>query len=237
MDCDRIEEIAVSEYNCSEYDETENNGDDDNDNDIINIPDVTEVDLTKKETYYFKIIDKYYKSLNRDNVKTMIDIVNGDSNISLRLLDWFITRYSNKYKIRYGVNTNVNDIDRTFNVHISYKAQLKSYKKRYFDPFRRRKKFRYYFDKEKSMELCTTIGQLNFFKWAFTFDVIDYVIKNYNAVSKSMVNTNKLDKTRKTNDKKQKDESDELSMTKNGINVVAKKNIKNNEIKIVLSFD
>ena len=104
----------------------------------------------------------------------MIDIVEGQSDISLRLLDWFVTRHASKQKIRfdkYDVSNNSDKfdkrVDRCFNVHISYKAQLKSYKKKYFDPFRRRKKFKYYFDKEKTVHLCTTIGQLNFFRWAF----------------------------------------------------------------------
>ena len=67
----------------------------------------------------------------------MIDIINGKSEISLRILDWFVTRYSNKYKITIDMG----DEEDIFNVHISYKAQLKSYKKKYFDPFRRKKKF------------------------------------------------------------------------------------------------
>lgn len=31
----------------------------------------------------------------------MIDIIECKSKISLRLLDWFVTRYANKYKIRF----------------------------------------------------------------------------------------------------------------------------------------
>ena len=200
----------------SSYDENGSNSSSEiNENiDKENIPDITDIDLSKKETFYYKIIDRYYKSLNIKKIETMIDIVEGKSKISLRLLDWFVTRYANKYKIRFEkteskINNEGDDkfdkkVDKGFNVHISYKAQLKSYKKRYFDPFRRRKKFAYYFDKEKKTVLCTTIGQLNFFKWAFSNDVIDYVANNYNTISKAMVNTNKLDKTRKLKEKKDK---------------------------------
>jgi len=62
-------------------------------------------------------------------------MINGNSKISLRLLDWFVTRHAKRHSISYFIN------DDKFNVHISYKAQLKSYKKRYFDPFRKGKKY------------------------------------------------------------------------------------------------
>jgi len=265
---DNIEIEQNSELESS-YDENESDCESDmNDNDTNidkeNIPDIGDIDLSKKETFYYKIIDRYYKSLDIKKIETMIDIVDGKSKISLRLLDWFVTRYANKYKIRFEKSENkINDeaddkfdkkVDKGFNVHISYKAQLKSYKKRYFDPFRRRKKFAYYFDKEKKTVLCTTIGQLNFFRWAFVNDVIDYVSNNYNTISKAMVNTNKLDKTRKLKEKKDKVSKDsktkevdnkqvntikdeELTIKKNGINVLAKKKVRSGEVQIVLSFD
>lgn len=220
-----------------EYEETSNDNYEESIDNKNDIQEVSKVELTNKETFYFKIIDKYYKSLDKTKVKTMIDIVEGDSKISLRLMDWFITRYSNKYKIRYQIDDEDDNpgVDKLFNVHISYKAQLKSYKKKYFDPFRRRKKFKYYFDKEKSLILHTTIGQLNFFKWAFTNDVVKYISLNYNAISKAMISTNKIDKTKKIERKTKTDE--EIVVNKNGINIVGKKNVKNDEVKIVLSFD
>ncbi len=190
----------------------------DTDNDIL---DINSISLTKKETYYYRIIDKYHKSLDPKKVQNMIDIINGKSKISLRLLDWFVTRYANKYKIRFENDNVIADdddktkkVDNGFNVHISYKAQLKSYKKRYFDPFRRRKKFRYFFDKEKKITLVTTIGQLNFFRWAFTNDVVDYVAANYDHISKAMIAANKIDKARKLTEKTKLDDTESVE-TKN----------------------
>ena len=116
----------------------------------------------------------------------------------------------------------------------------------YFDPFRRRKKFKYFFDKDKKIILYTTIGQLNFFRWAFTNDVISYVLNNYISISKAMVNTNKMDKSRKLKEKQDKESKiqkdnrnnkNELNIKKNGINIKATKKIKHNEVKIILSFD
>jgi len=192
--------------------------------DVAKVPEVSKIELTKKETFVYNIINKYFKSLSVAKVHMMIDIVECKSKISLRLLDWFITRYSAKHKIRYFVEhytndtviyneetkmpdatfseNNTYDVDRIFNVHIHYKAQLKSFTKKYFDPFRRRTKFKYFFDSAKELMLCTTIGQLNFFKWIFTNGIINYVLHNYSDVLKSMVNTNKMDKANKLKNKK-----------------------------------
>jgi len=208
------------------------------------VPDINEVNLSRKETFYYKIIDKYYKSLDTKKIITMVDIIDGKSKISLRLLDWFITKYADKHKVRFEKNDNDDDdnfdgkIDRGFNVHISYKAQLKSYKKKYFDPFRRRAKFKYYFNKDKTLFLCTTIGQLNFFRWTFVNGVIDYINDNYNVISKAMVSTNKQDKVKKIKEKSLKEPNkEELSIENRGIIISAKKKVSRDEVKIILSFD
>jgi hypothetical protein len=177
-------------------------GDDDDDNDDVdmsNVPLITEMTLTKKETYHYKIIDKYYKTLDIKKVLTFIDIVEKRGKVSLRLIDWFVTKYSYKYKVRLDNNENDQDVGAGFNIYISYKAQLQSYKKRYFDPFRRKKrlKFKYFFDKEKKVSLCTTIAQLNFFKWAFTNNIVDYVLEHAEIISKAMTKSNKLNNAKK----------------------------------------
>jgi len=187
-----------------------------------------EVVFTAKETYYYKMINKFYKKTDKKNIEEMLSIINGDSKISLRLLDWFVTRYAKKYKTNYYIN---NETER-FNVHISYKAQLKSYKKRYFDPFRRRKKFFYSYDKKKpESRIYTTIGQLNFFRWAIGNDIISYVRKAYNTIIEAMVQQNKDDKIRKANNVSKK------VVVKKGVTIKAKKKIKNNTTSIILSFN
>ena len=37
-------------------------------------------------------LKEFYK--NKDHLKKMISIVNGESNISLRIVDWFVTNYA-----------------------------------------------------------------------------------------------------------------------------------------------
>lgn len=245
---DNVEDIS----NCDEESENEK------------IPTIKELKLSKKEIYDYLRIDKFYKSTDIKDVQSVIDIVEGKSKISLRLLDWFVTTYADKYKIKYNLNNKIttdikidDEFDRKIEgiivVHISYKAQLRTYKKKYFDPFRREKgikKFLYYFDKDKTTSLCTTLGQLNFFKWALENDIIKYVNENYNVILKIMAKTKKAESEKKKDKKNSESKTDtdendkndsgsisEVTIKKHGININAKKEVNDKEVKIVLSFD
>lgn len=214
--------------------------------DTVVVKPTDSINLTTKEKYYYIFIKKFFKSLDQQKIDKMINIVNEKSKISLRQLDWFVTRYSNKNiknkKITYKLTNETKEDDvNNFNVHISYKAQLKSYRKKYFDPFRRRSKFYFNFNidetKKTKKQLLTTIGQLNFFRWAFQYEVIDYVEQHYDEISNAMIQSNKDDKKRKSNVGKKKKVT-LIRVNKKNINVKAKKEItQNNEVKITLSFD
>jgi hypothetical protein len=160
-----------------------------------------EKEFNNKELCYYKMIDKYYKQVcSENNIQKMIDIIEGKSDISLRILDWVVTKYS-KGKIEL---LNADDQEE-FDIHISYKSQLKSYKKKYFDPFRRRNKINYqYSNVDKSKIINTTIGQLNFFKWAITHNIIKYVEDNLQLIVKAMNVSNKEDKKKKLLENKSK---------------------------------
>lgn len=211
--------------------------------------------LTVKELYYYKMIDNYYKTCDKTKIETMVSIIIGESRVSLRILDWFVTRYSSKYKISYH-NSHDYEPEHVFNVHISYKAQLKSYKKRYFDPFRRRRKFPYNYDRsDKTKILHTTIGQLNFFKWALSNCIIEYVENNYDVITKAMIIANKNDKEIKKEKKalsnnSNSDDNTNINISKSNIskknlqqiNVHINPNDNNNnnksmELKIIVQFD
>ena len=249
-------ETSENINNISNYD------DDDNISENEKIPTINELKLSKKEIYDYKRIDKFYKSRDIKDIQSIIDIVEGKSKISLRLLDWFVTTYADRYKTKYTLNNKNGDetkedefdkkIEEIFVVHISYKAQLRTHKKKYFDPFRREKgikKFLYYFDKDKKTSLCTTLGQLNFFKWALQNEIIKYVNENYNIILKTMAKTKKAESDKKKDKKSSESKTDtdennndsdginEVTVKKHGININAKKQVNDKEVKIVLSFD
>ena len=86
----------------------------------------------------------FYKDKNY--MYKILPILNGKSKISLRILDWFATNYSKKKGILYDNKINEDEIVQ-FIVYVDYKAQLKAYSKKQFDPFCRRErilfKYRY----------------------------------------------------------------------------------------------
>lgn len=117
------------------------------------------------------------------NIKKALPAMMGESDISLRIFDWFVVNYSNKKNVYYELKDRRGHPYKFF-VHNSYKAQLKAYSKRQFDPFCRRGRIEFdYGGKEK---LVTTVGQLNFFKWAIEYKVIDYVKKHLKEIEKDM---------------------------------------------------
>ena len=130
---------------------------------------------------------------NPYNKQKLFDIVNNTNNISLRIIDWFVTNYSKKnntsfmiYHEKNGIkkldlNNNINS--KQFNTYYSYKSQLKSYSKKRFDPFCRRDRIEFMIDNEK---IISTLGQLNFFKWAINNLIIDYIEKNYKEIENDM---------------------------------------------------
>ena len=110
---------------------------------------------TQNDLLLNTLIDFYKKDNNLDK---MLDIINGNTKISLRIIDWFSTNYAKKDFTVYE------NKGRRFKVYIDYKLKLKAYSKRRFDPFCRWDRISIPY--KDGCEVQTTIGQLNFFKWA-----------------------------------------------------------------------
>ena len=163
---------------------------------------------SQKQLCYFKMIDKYFKKCPLEMRQKMVDIINSTSIISLRVLEWVVTKSGTR-----ALNIRLTDND-YYSVNIMYKAQLKSYKKKNFDPFRRDKKFWYTYDKSEDNKVLTTLGQLNFFKWAISNKIIEYVEKHYDEINNAMIKYNKEEKIKKIQKKK-----------KNKIETVNKENV------------
>lgn len=193
--------------------------------------------LTQKEKYYFNKVDEYFSECDTETIDVVVKIINGESFISLRILDWFVTKYADKYKTKYKNKTD--DDNSFFNVHNSYEAQLRSFKKQYFDPFRRSCKFWYNYDKNvKTKVIYTTIGQLNFFRWAIEHDVIEYIAYNYDSIIKSMNYFNKESKHNRLN--KVNNLSDSNSTTSKSscikISISDSQSVGDND-SVIISFD
>jgi hypothetical protein len=135
---------------------------------------------------------KFYEESN--NMDYMLRIINGESKISLRIIDWFATNYAKKYYTVYEIpNT-----ERRFKVYVDYKLKLKAYSKKRFDPFCRWERITVPYKDGKYIQ--TTIGQLNFFKWALENNVIHFIEDNYSNIEKDMNNRNSTSKSKSLSD-------------------------------------
>jgi hypothetical protein len=152
----------------------------------------------------------FYKNNNNNNMERMLKIITGESKISLRIVDWFSTNYAKKHFTTYNICNEVNSSNseensistsssssKRFKVYVDYKLKLKAYSKKRFDPFCRWDRISIPYDDVKGTFIETTIGQLNFFKWALENKVIDYIEENYDEIEKDMNSYNSTSK-RKT---------------------------------------
>ena len=192
---------------------------------------------------------KFYSEDN--NMEKMLRIINGESPISLRIIDWFATNYAKKFFTVYEIGVN-----RRFKVYVDYKLKLKAYSKRRFDPFCRWDRITIPYGNCTFIQ--TTIGQLNFFKWALENGVVAYIEKNYADIEDDMnarnstsrrkplhpgddgcetnddggihtaaINTNTNTNTNKNKTRKKREE----------LSISATKSIKKETVEIVVSFN
>jgi len=175
------------------------------------------------------------------NLEKMMKIINGESDISLRIVDWFVTNFAKKYYTVYELsqsNSETHSITR-FKVYNDYKLKLKAYSKKRFDPFCRWDRISIPYNENQLME--TTIGQLNFFKWAIENKIIDYIKNNYEVIENDMNKRNVTTKKRATIDNTINDKSETTNSKtrkrREELSVSACKTIKKEDVKIVVKFN
>lgn len=190
---------------------------------------------TQNELLLSNLQEFYHKDNNMDR---LMKIINGESNISLRIIDWFVTNFAKKNFTVYSIpaknkcSTIINgdeSVER-FKVFHNYKLELKAYSKVRFDPFSRRE--RIVIPYKDNTYLQTTIGQLNFFKWAIENQVLEYIENNYGEIEADMNSRNSISKKNGEEletDNKTRKKREELSIS-------ACKTIKKESVKIVVKF-
>jgi len=169
---------------------------------------------------------EFYK--NENYLSRMLKIITGEDTISLRIVDWFVTNYAKKNYTLYQM-TNQNGENIRFKVYFDYKLKLKAYSKKRFDPFCRWERISIPYKNGTFIE--TTIGQLNFFKWAIENKIIDFIEENYEIIEKDMNSRNSTSKRKETltDNSKTRKKREELSIS-------ATKSIKKEEVEIVVKF-
>jgi hypothetical protein len=137
---------------------------------------------TTQNTLLLTNLLKFYQQ--NDNLDVMLQIINGHSKISLRIIDWFATNYAKKYFTVYAINNEYSKGSRRFKVYVDYKLKLKAYSKKRFDPFCRWDRITIPY--KNCTYIQTTIGQLNFFKWAIENDIVQYIEQHYDTIEDDM---------------------------------------------------
>ena len=174
------------------------------------------------------LLNKLMQFYRRDgNMERILPIINGEAIISLRLIDWFATNYSKKNYTVYTLKSK-NGTEKRFKVYIDYKLKLKAYSKKRFDPFCRWERINIPY--KQDVYIQTTIGQLNFFKWALENKILHYIEKNFTAINNDMNKRNSTAKNRKEKSTKQtRKKREELSIS-------ASKSIKKEQVEIIVDF-
>jgi hypothetical protein len=180
-----------------------------------------------------------------DNLDRALNIINGKSSISLRIVDWFATNFSKENYTQYPVSKN--GMMERFKVYNDYKLNLKAYSKKRFDPFCRWDRITIPY--KNGTYIQTTIGQLNFFKWALENSVIQYIEDNYMIIDNDINRRNSTTKSKKFSINSTSSEetisSSDTTITNNfnktrkkreELSYNASKGVKKETIEVVMSF-
>jgi hypothetical protein len=191
---------------------------------------------TQNELLLTNLLEFYKKN---DYMNRLMQIINGESKVSLRIIDWFVTNFAKKNFTVYSIpaknrcSTVINGEENMerFKVFHHYKLELKAYSKVRFDPFSRRERIMVPYTNDTCLQ--TTIGQLNFFKWAIENQVLEYIENNYDEIEADMNSRNTISKKNGEEldtDNKTRKKREELSVS-------ACKTIKKESVKIVVKFN
>jgi len=206
-----------------------------------------------------------------ENLDRFIEIISNNSvKMSLRIIDWFVTNYSKKNYIIYYIpkkrlsckktlnpkNTTPVNIPGKINklktldtcpkteqfiVYLRYKSQLKAYSKKKFDPFCRNDRITGW---GPNKDIVTTIGQLNFFRWAIENNVIEHISENLKEIEDDMnKNIRKhytSKKSKKSSLKKDIEKSNQgksYKKKRRELSTCATKTLNKHKVNITLDFD
>jgi len=134
-------------------------------------------DISQRQISIMQRIVSFFTPLTI--VDLLVPLVEQESGISLRALDWLVTNYSKKHNIVCRSRNGT-----LFNIYHGYKVALSHFRRKNFDPFRRRDRIMVFIDDEMTCE--STVGQCNFLYWAYHNGVLAYAIENAKDIETDM---------------------------------------------------
>jgi hypothetical protein len=143
------------------------------------------ISLTPREASLIKLLEKQYTDTIAKEV--LLPLVTQTSPVSLRALDWCVTNWSKQHNVVCSSQVP----GQLVNVHHSYRNMLAFWKRRLFDPFRRRARITVLIDGVKH---DTTLGQANFALWTYQTGVLSYVLGHIAEIEKDMNSISQIQK-------------------------------------------
>jgi len=118
--------------------------------------------------------------------RLLVPVATQEYAVSLRLLDYTMTNWAKK--TRYMTLLNTAHGPSPLNIFSLYKDWLRYYRRRGFDPFRRRERI-FFLQPSDGSVLDTTVAQLNFLRWADLYGIMTYVQANKDQIEGDMMQT------------------------------------------------
>jgi hypothetical protein len=137
--------------------------------------------ISQQDWLLSELLD-FYK--NRDYLDILKKIINREfiilksKKVSIRIVNWFVTNYAKQHFTVYELEKE------RFFVWTRFRSAEDGYSKDLFDPYCRKDRIMIPYD--ETTNIVTTIGQLNFFKWAILNKVVDYIVEHYDAITLDM---------------------------------------------------
>lgn len=137
--------------------------------------------ISQQDWLLSELLDFYKNRDYLDILKKIINrefIVNKSKKVSIRIVNWFVTNYAKQHFTVYELEKE------RFFVWTRFRSAEDGYSKDLFDPYCRKDRIMIPYD--ETTNIITTIGQLNFFKWAIVNKVVDYIVDHYDAITQDM---------------------------------------------------
>ena len=180
---------------------------------------------TSQNRLLLKTLMTFYKK--DKTLEPVLAIINGESAISLRAVDWFATNYSKQNFVNVVVG------GERINIYTDYKLNLRAYSKRRFDPFCRWERLTIPYKDGKHIQ--TTLGQLNFFRWAMTRGVIQYISEHLAEIEADM-NLRNSTSRRRDRDKQKASSGGGTRKRREELSLYAGKSVHRSHVDVVVKF-
>lgn len=132
--------------------------------------------LTSLQIEILRRVQSFYTTERIDTLLRSIVNQNGDT--SLRVLDWLCTNWSKSNNICC-----IDESGNLFNIHQGYRLALSYFRRRNFDPFRRRLRCTV---QHPAGDVESTVGQLNYLEYCHRHGILKYAAEHAAEIEENM---------------------------------------------------